>query len=528
PYYGNGTSYTIIPRKGTHQFSPKQEIRFVSADAQSHTVNFTDNSSFAVSGTIYYAGGTYPVEGVHFTIDGAIALNKSGQYIMTDADGNFTINVPVGTHEVKAVKDGHTFELDERICNSDGSDRNYQDVVTGLKLYDNTKIKYIGRICGGEVQESFPVGFSLSKNNLANDMKIVLKPTQTNRELQSVAHVETVSHPVLKGTLARAPKTTAKETTVEYNTDNITIHVNNETGEFIAWVYPIDYTISLSVYGHEGISGDNSSLNLSAYKIEQFEKYEYVDSVYTNGINDKEGFTKVSYVDSVGYIQKQVFTKRYTAQMEVTQVTGADKPLPYFGDTVAYSDNMLGETEKIQLWSESNGYSLKYPVFSTGSNYRFKYEVFEEYPFYISSKKEIDSSKIDRVMVEPTEVLFNNKMAISDSIDTENSIYMFKVTEPSISSATGTIAATFTYGTSDNPTSVAWENPIGNSNGMAYILGAHQTGTNFVTAGPDKLLCVLRDPPGSNSYSSVEKGVTFSDESKYTGSVKNEGNEDFT
>ena len=528
PYYGNGTAYTIIPRKGTHQFSPKQEIRFIGEGAQHHTVNFTDNSSFAVSGIIYYAGGTYPVEGVHFTIDGAVALNKSGQYIMTDADGKFTINVPVGTHEVKAVKDGHTFDLDGRICNSDGSDRNYQDVVTGLKLYDNTKIKYIGRICGGEVQESFPVGFSLSKNNLANDMKIVLKPTQTNRELQSVAHVETVSHPVLKGTLARASKTTAKTTTVDYNTDNITIHVNNETGEFIAWVYPIDYTISLSVYGHEGISGDNSALNLSAYKIEQFEKYEYVDSVYTNGINDKEGFTKVPYVDSIGYIQKQVFTKRYTAQMEVTQVTGADKPLPYFGDTVAYSDNMLGETEKIQLWSESNGYSLKYPVFSTGSNYRFKYEVFEEYPFYISSKKEIDSSKIDRVMVEPTEVLFNNKMAISDSIDTENSIYMFKVTEPSISSATGTIAATFTYGTSDNPTSVAWENPIGNSNGMAYILGAHQTGTNFVTAGPDKLLCVLRDPPGSNSYSYLEKGVTFSEESKYTGSVKNEGNEDFT
>ncbi|MBQ8018815.1 MAG: hypothetical protein IJ263_00260, partial [Paludibacteraceae bacterium] len=148
--------------------------------------------------------------------------------------------------------------------------------------------------------------------------------------------------------------------------------------------------------------------------------------------------------------------------------------------------------------------------------------------FYINSKKEIDSSKIDRVMVEPTEVLFNNKMAISDSVDTENAIYMFKVSEPSISSAIGTIAATFTYGTSDNPTSVAWENPIGNSNGMAYILGAHQTGTNFVTAGPDKLLCVLRDPPGSNSYSYLEKGVSFSEESKYTGSVKNEGNEDFT
>ena len=300
PYYGNGTAYTIIPRKGSHQFSPKQEIRFIGEGAQHHTVNFTDNSSFEVTGYVYYSGGNYPVEGVHFTIDGAIALNKSGQYIKTEADGSFSINVPVGIHEVKAVKDGHTFELDGRICNSDGSDRNYQDIITEIKLYDNTKVKYIGRICGGEVQEAFPVGFSLSKNNLANDMKIVLKPTQKKYKLQSVSHTEKVSHPILKGTLARVPKTKAKTTSVEYNTDNITIHVNNETGEFIAWVYPIEYTVSLSVYGHEGITGDKSSLNLSPYKVEQFEKYEYVDSVYTNGINDKEGYKKVSYVDSIG------------------------------------------------------------------------------------------------------------------------------------------------------------------------------------------------------------------------------------
>ena len=171
-----------------------------------------------MKGHVYYSGGNYPVEGVHFTIDGAIALNKSGQYIKTETDGSFTINVPVGIHEVKAVKDGHTFELDGRICNSDGSDRNYQDIITEIELYDNTKVKYIGRICGGEVQEAYPVGFSLSKNNLANDMKIVLKPTQ-KYELQSVSRTEKVKHPVLKGTLARAPKTEANATTVKYNKD---------------------------------------------------------------------------------------------------------------------------------------------------------------------------------------------------------------------------------------------------------------------------------------------------------------------
>ena len=40
------------------------------------------------------------------------------------------------------------------------------------------------------------------------------------------------------------------------------------------------------------------------------------------------------------------------------------------------------------------------------------------------------------------------------------------------------------------------------------------------------LIAVVRHRRGVNSY--LEKGVSFSEESKYTGSVKNEGNEDFT
>ncbi len=529
PYYGNGTAYTLIPLKGTHQFTPKQEIRFIGADAQNHTVNFTDKSSFPISGFVVYKGGTYPVEGVHFTIDGVNALDSKGQYVMTGADGSFSINVPVGIHEVKAVKDGHTFELDGRICNSDGSDRNYQDMLSNILLYDNTKVKYIGRVCGGEIQEAYPVGFSLSKNNLANDMKVILKSTRSDSyDLQNNAYTEKVQHPILNGVLNRNPKAQALETIVDYNADDVTIHVNNETGEFVAWVYPIEYTVSLSVYGHEEISGDNSSLDLSSYKVEQFEKYEYIDSVYTNGVNDKDGFDKRSYTDSIGYTQKQVFTKRYTARMEVVQLDNSGREMSYFGDDSAESSSVLGEKENVQLWKDSVGYVLGYPVFSTGTNYTFKYAIFEEYPYYINSKNEVDESKTDRVAVEPTEVMFNNKMAISDSVDVDNYIYTFKVGEPSISSATGTIAAKFTYGSSDNPTSVSWINPLGNNSGMAYVLGIHQTGTNFVTAGPDKFLCVLRDPPGSNSYSYLEKGVTFSEQSTYTGSISQEGSEDFT
>ena len=528
PYYGNGTAYKLIPKKGIHQFSPSQEVRFVGDGTLSHTVNFTDNSSFLVHGVVYYSGGDYPVEGVHFTIDGVPALDKTGQYVMTGANGVYSINVPVGIHEVKAVKEGHTFELDGRICDMNGNDLNYQDIVPA-NLYDNTKVKYIGRVCGGTIQEDYPVGFSLSKNNLADDMKVILSPTKTNCSLQKEGnvHSDTIKHPVFQYQLAKGVTQTDKSTVCDYNEKNITIHVNNETGEFIAWVYPIEYNVKLEVYGHQDIMGDNSSLNLSTYAINQYETYKQKDSVF----NEQGIFERIDeHTDSLAYRQKQVFTKRYRAKMEVVQLEG-DKELSYFGKRKVDIQSVTDPNEKtvIPLYDESSKtYTFGLPVFVTNDIVNMRYTIFEEYPYYVDNNMNTDESKKDRVYIDGASVSFNNKMACSSKLDSANHLYSFKVNEPDMTTAKSTISATFTYGDSDNPTSVSWENPLGNANGEAYILGKHQTGTDFVTAGPDKLLCVLRDPPGSNSYSYLEKGTSFTQSSTYNGAFNHEGSEMWT
>ena len=519
PYYGNGTAYTLTPRKGTHQFAPSQEIRLISEAVPSHTVNFTDNSSFLVSGDIFYSGGNFPVEGVHFTIDGVPALNKTGEYILSDADGHFSINVPVGIHEVKMVKDGHSFDFDGRICSSDSahSDLNYQDMISELKLVDNTKVKYIGRICGGTIQEAFPVGFSLSKNNLADDMKVILTPTNVDYALQESknVHSDTIKHAILTSTLETDSDAVAKTTIVDYNKNDITIHVNNETGEFVAWVFPIEYNVSLSVYGHDEIMGDNSSLDLSRFVPDTYETYKYRDKT-----NDKD------VIDSVAYRQKQVFTKRYRAKMEVYQCSNSGRNIGYFGKSEYDYVSMTGERTIIPLYVDSTqSYTFNLPVFIMNEKYNFHYDVFEEYPYYVDSKLHRDDKKTDRVDVSVSDIAFNNKMAFSSIIDTSKRIYSFVVSEPDMTTAKGTIAATFTYGDSENPTSVSWVNPLGNENGEAYVFGSHQTGTDFVTGGPDKLLCVLRDPPGSNSYAYFEKGTSFVQSSTYSGSFKHEGSE---
>src|SRR3546814_18505528 len=57
-----------------------------------------------------------------------------------------------------------------------------------------------------------------------------------------------------------------------------------------------------------------------------------------------------------------------------------------------------------------------------------------------------------------------------------------------------------------------------------FVMGLKMTGTDFVTAGPDKLLAVLRDPPGSRSYSFIEEGSTFRSSSAYKTSVDQAAN----
>ncbi|HYH56933.1 MAG TPA: hypothetical protein VD772_09995, partial [Anseongella sp.] len=69
---------------------------------------------------------------------------------------------------------------------------------------------------------------------------------------------------------------------------------------------------------------------------------------------------------------------------------------------------------------------------------------------------------------------------------------------------------------------VAWS-WLGEPKLEGFVTGATMTGTDFVTAGPDKLLTVLRDPPGSRSYSFIEAGSTYRSSSTYTGGVSQEG-----
>lgn len=53
----------------------------------------------------------------------------------------------------------------------------------------------------------------------------------------------------------------------------------------------------------------------------------------------------------------------------------------------------------------------------------------------------------------------------------------------------------------------------------AIVLGTLQGGSNFVTAGPDQVQMILRDPPGTNSSAFIEKGTTYTTTKNVSASV---------
>lgn len=514
PYFGNGTAYKIIPRLGIHQFESQQEVRFIGEGSQNFTVNFTDKSSFKVSGTITYQGGTIPVEGVSFAIDGIVAMDTKGNLMKTNDKGEFEITVPVGSHEVIAEKANHVFGNEGRITDSNGVNLNYQDEVIGLVLHDITTVRYIGRVAGGAVQEAFPLGHSLSTNNLADGITVTLKRINPAYKIRTNKTDSVFNHFIpsnKKGTGWN------KSNKVEYGIGEITIYPNENTGEFIADVIPESFTVEVNVPGHGDIPGAGEILDFSKNFLLENEVHSYIDSTFSNAI-----WKKTAYSDTVFYNYAQKFIKRYSPAVRISQIDKSRSVVPYYGDTIYTSQSIDGTTTSIKLY-ENSSYLFNHPVFSQNETYNFQVKVFEKYIY-----NNTEGGAIDEVPTQDARIEFTNNLSVlgieevsADSLGRAK--YSFQTTEPELTSAKRSFSAKITYGSEGNGTSINWD---GTFDGI--ILGAIQTGRDFITGGPNKVLTILRDPPGSNSYSYLEKGVSITETSTYSGSYTNEGSETWT
>ena len=551
PFNGDGTNYTVMPMKDSHEFSPLYLSRFISSDALNHSaVDFTDISSFEVSGRILYAGTNIPVDSVQINVDGRQAA-RNNSIVVTDENGEFTVDVPIGQHYISATKDGHTFLKGGRIP-EDPTGLNettieFKNPMSGLMFYDNTLVPVAGRVVGGALEGDKPLGLALSKNNIGKAVITLKVPNDLymiNAYEETEGLVSKGYKPVPQNTPLTYPENMVNTGSgyrtggaTENEAKHIVITTDGETGEFAVLLPPLDYKV-------ESVKMENAEADAN-YKFTQATlprlNVSHPETVFTDSVARIDGGYR--YFD---YVASLKLTKHSDPVLSVRQMLGKEElPEGVFGDPTAsykYKDNQGVEQEKdVDLYTlDANHnvtYKYNYPIFGSLGEYNFKLKGYELYTNY--EKDETDDTRLSTVPLQDMVVTISNELSASQKVYNaapENGDDMGKVVNLKDDQlqldAKGEAVYTWKAGL-PNPKydftkhlTMSYNNGAGEYNWQGLdgiIFGDLPTGKNFTTVGPTNVMMVLHDPYGDSSSASWESGVVATQTNETVRTTSSEG-----
>lgn len=562
PFSGDGTAYSITPTMGVHEFSPSKLNRFISTSSLvADGVDFLDVSSFSVKGTVYYDGTTYPVEGVEFKVDGAICTNEDG-VIRSSADGKFEISVPIGFHTITASLDGHTFKYNGRYPDPEvANSYEFTKDMTGLHFFDTTLVPVAGRITGGPLEYAKALGFGESVNNLGTAV-LTLKPSSTYRmNVDEVSYegasqfVEAANDRVydIPAEFRRNYDEAGKDVkcsarvgsqTVDA-TQTITITTDSLTGEWAAMLPPVPYTVtsialkrdaSVNLIGEKGTTFVIDASNVQktttdsiAVQTTRGEVFKYFK--YNAALNREYRVEPTMHVQQRSAAEGAFGEARYETRNTKGDVIGLDL-YDAEGDFTVVPNRSQDKT--------NDAYAFDYPVFYQGNPYDFDILLYEEY-------ENVDNHQKSKVYLPNVVITIGNEMGSDNVVAlraangdtdyqgqvlTDGSIieladnqvvtdeggaatYSWNAGAPCIQEPY-TRSMTITYDI--DGTMKSWDG----SGLTGIVFGSLPTGNNFVTSGPDKVIFILRDPPGTGSSASIEEGYTVSHEIEVGAKLTNE------
>lgn len=512
PFSGDGTTYIVRPVMGIHEFNPSYHTRYVSSNSLTHDdITFEDVSSFPVSGVVYYENTTFPVQGCNLYIDGN-ACSKEGELIETDEFGRFEISVPIGDHHITVEKNGHTFVSGGRYPSGIDTKFTFDKPVSNLTFYDNTLVNIAGRVVGGDIEGNQKLGFALSKNNIGV-AQLVLTPTNDIYSLNAVKKVNgTVISYENNSEQLPAASATGKINSTSWrgsgdNAGRIYINTDATTGEFSAMVPPLVYNISAPIVlatnetvGNTGLIDVSNPLvtesdtlvneNGAEQIFEYCAKYNSIYhsapdfTVVQNGLdNGKFGITHIDLTDEAG---------DFTVELIKDGEYVYDKPFFIQGDP--YTFKLKG----FELYTNyDNGDEVTTTVPLKDCIVTISNALSDGQPVLM----ELEEGSEEDIQVGDVVDLAQNQLQLDENGE---GTYRWWAGYANITAPySRTISMTYEVGGQVN----TWKID-GNDFIEGVILGSLPTGCNFVTQGPDKLLMVLRDPPGSGSYAEWTSGST--------------------
>ena len=519
-YTGNGETFTITPSitlsGAVHEFTPNQRVLFIGEGSSSiNNIDFEDISSFRVAGQVVfeYDSKESGSAGVQFFVDGTSpVLASDGTYSVTDENGNFEIEVPIGMHHIVARKPYHTMKDEGRWPTTSGDKYDFQDELSGLKFVDETRRTVIGRVVGGTREGDKKVGFDLSTNNIGT--------AQFRLVSQDGIIDETVSAEAISGeySVSLPPKEYTIYKVSPSNELGINVQNNPEAENFFS-------------------SLDN--MDLTSIFLEQKEYQQDLDLEDEAEELDTEGNAAPPEPEGpfVTYHLKRNFV--YRSAPTVSAVNEADEP-SRIGRGVDGLEKYnyatsSGQTDRIDLKYGQPG-GIPHPVYETNSRYGMRISIQETYV----NKDNPANPVTDSVPVTDAILTITNYIGKGYYQDEDTGDYLYYAVgapgtqeEIEITTMRGDTLYTFfgnvpetSLNLSDRALSFTRTMQItaraggnvsywpGGNDAVAvhrgYVFGSQAIGSSFVTQGPEIVDFVLRDPPGSESFTVLERGTTLS------------------
>ena len=531
PFVGSGTSYTITPTKGVHNFEPLSRTAYISANSLTqNNYDFSDKSSFAVKGQIFYENTNIPVDSVVFKIDGEVVQGKHG-VIMTDTEGKYEISVPIGNHRIETYREGHKL---------DAFPQNEKETYTFSKpeevnLFDHTLVNVTGRINSGFADHDAPLGFGRSENRIGQAVLKLSLGREANSSFNYVVNDQgegnfgTTPINVASATNSIASTAYRGAGTEADNTDTHYIYITTDakTGEFSAMLPPLNYRVENIRFPNDD-AGDKARYNNLPF---------FTDNLpMINASNASHKAIKADTLDTDGVKQVYVYTAKFIHQLrnnvEITVAQSGAKDKDAFGEEKVETKNLDNTTETVNAINYSGNsfsYAFGYPLFKQHETYTLSIHVKE-------SNYNVDTKKVVEEIPEDAEIYINNEASSSTSVAcamiTENGDtiqpgqvyqahtitahpdkdgdleYSFAVGYPNV---IGNFVRNLNISVTVGNRTTVWEAP--NKNEPAnnqpknkalelIVLGGVLTGTNYRTNTPDYVDMVIRRPPGSRGAAS--------------------------
>ncbi|MBR4563697.1 MAG: hypothetical protein IKO26_04520 [Paludibacteraceae bacterium] len=540
------SSYVVVPthQYGTFSFNSSSagtaSIALSTNNAVASGIDFMNTSSTRLTGRVLYKNSTIPVAGAMFLLNGD-TVRRGNTPLTSGIDGNFELILPL--HQpcrLQVFKPGHVFEGDGILRVEDGEEEfALAKALDGVRFYDQTKVRLVGRVAGGNDQRDLPRGFGLGTNNLGDDLQLVLQLEGDNTaqlvhdpdDLSRDTIQQTISHIVyLTDSLAVNKERIVGTTHTLFEKKRITIHPDSETGEFEVDLFPVKYkVIQATATGYATLFGagqgsetfDLTNAPLTEYigkcnktaetitVVQKSNDEQFVSNYpYTGGIASQGGLLDG---DSIHY--NAVYDCIYHSPVVVTlkQVLyGLDKA-GYGEEEMEVSSLNLQDKQKVSLYEkQSDGsvtYLLGHPVFIANRKYQFIAEAFERYYY----NNDPQSGVLDEVPQRGGSVRVHNGLKSATTyqdytLDSkgQNKSVILEVedidTENSGESALRTVSTALQVEGNYVETEVF----------QAFVSGTDIQNGNLTSADSEVvLLDIVRDPGGNGSSAWVESGTTY-------------------